>query len=411
MPRQYKNKYFNQDFVSYKNNHLYLEGRHYTRFLAEGTPLACTFLNRIITNTNIIRTLLNKYYPDYLLCYALKASYLKNVLMLIKNLDLGVSATSSFEIRIAESANINNKRIVFNGVGRTAQEIYSAIKKGNIVNLDSDTELKRLISCKRPNEKLFVGLRIRPSLHYLQGPEKYSILGMDYKTAKVCIDLASKNNIVINGISFHLFSNMLDGAGYVAVINEILKFIKYIAKERNVKITYLDIGGGFAPRMYFKSDADIKRMLLHIACLLKSRLSHVKLILELGRFIVSDATGVLSKIVSIKKTKSGVWAILDASTNFLIPAPGNKWDVSPCHLKKGRGPITFVDRMGTIIAKTSNIRVNEEDLVFIFNAGAYTAVMKELFAFPLPKQILVRNGTIMKVLKEPRLYDVIKYHG
>ncbi len=409
-------KYNLSDSIFYRKRNLQIDNIDYEKLLnKESTPLVCVVLNRIEKNITILTDVLNKEYPNYKLYYALKASYLKQVVETVKNLGVGVEVISELELDIALKASYKFQNIIFNGIGRSGNELYNAILKGIMINIDSISELKKLISVKSPKEKLKIGLRIHPDFkkdgNFVKRESK---LGMDYQEANECIKLASKNCLEISGLSFHIFSNKTDSADHLLAIKSVLNYIDKIDSDFSVKIKYLDIGGGIAPRMFFKNDGKIRKFIKDIAILLKNNHSHLTLILEPGRYIVSDSAVVLSKINTLKRSGNKLWAILDIGTNYLIPALGNQFKIINCREGNEDCLIFFgggICSPADFIDQTKVSKVKEEDYIAVLNAGAYTSVMKEEFVFKSPKHIFIKDGSVIGIIDKMTTQDVLKYHG
>ena len=409
-------KYNLNDNIIYKKKKLQINNISYEKLInKKNTPLVCISLNRIEKNITILKDALNKEYPNHKLYYALKASYLKQVIETVKNLDVGVEVISELELDIALKANYKFQNIIFNGIGRSGKKLYEAILKGIVTNIDSVSELKKLISVKNPRKKIKIGLRIHPDFkkdgNFIK---KESKLGMDYQEANKCIKLASKNYLEISGLSFHIFSNKTDSTDHLLAIKSVLNYIDKVKNNFSVKIKYLDIGGGIAPRMFFKNDDEIKKFIRNIAVLLKNNHSDITLILEPGRYIVSDSAIILSKINTLKKNGNKLWAILDIGTNYLIPALGNQFKVINCQKRNENCLISFgggICSPADFIDQTKINKIKEGDYVAVLNAGAYTSVMKEEFVFKSPKHIFIKNGEITNIIKKMTTQDVLKYHG
>ena len=409
-------RYNLSDSIFYRRKKLQIDNIGYEKLInREGTPLVCIMLNRIEKNITILKDILDKEYPNHKLYYALKASYLKQVIETVKNLDVGVEVISELELDIALKANYKFQNTIFNGIGRSGNELYDAILKGITVNIDSVSELKKLISVKSPEEKLKIGLRIHPDFkkdgNFVKRESK---LGMDYQETNKCVKLALKNCLEISGLSFHIFSNKTDSTDHLLAVKNVLNYIDKINSDFSVKIKYLDIGGGIAPRMFFENNDKIRKFIRDIAALLKNNHSHLTLMLEPGRYMVSDSTIVLSRINTLKRSGNKLWAILDIGTNYLIPALGNQFKVINCREESGDCLVSFgggICSPADFIDQIKASKVKEGDYIAVLNAGAYTSVMKEEFVFKSPKHIFIKDSSVVGIINEIATQDVLKYHG
>jgi len=93
-------------------------------------------------------------------------------------------------------------------------------------------------------------------------------------------------------------------------------FLKKL-KQKNIKINYLDIGGGMGIP-YSKSETIFN--LTKYGKLVEKFNSHhyLKIIFEPGRYISANTGLLVARVVYIKKTKSINFVILDAGMNDLM---------------------------------------------------------------------------------------------
>ena len=100
-----------------------------TKVLAKkySTPLYCYSFNKIKENITKFTHSFKELNP--IICFAVKANTNKTLLGEINKLGLGADVVSIGELTKAIKSGINPKKIVFSGVGKTADEISFAIKK------------------------------------------------------------------------------------------------------------------------------------------------------------------------------------------------------------------------------------------------------------------------------------------
>jgi len=113
---QYKNKIFHVENIS-------------TEKIAQKfrTPLYCYSYSKLKKNIINFKKNFNKIKP--LICFSLKSNANIKILKEIKNLGCGADVVSKGEMIRAMKAGINNKKIVFSGVGKTFSELEYAITK------------------------------------------------------------------------------------------------------------------------------------------------------------------------------------------------------------------------------------------------------------------------------------------
>ena len=83
---------------------------------------------------------------DHLVCYAMKAASNQAILKTLAQAGAGMDVVSGGEYARAKAAGVPGNRIVFSGVGTTAEEIHAALTGGiRQFNVDSEPEMAVLI--------------------------------------------------------------------------------------------------------------------------------------------------------------------------------------------------------------------------------------------------------------------------
>ena len=76
------------------------------------------------------------------ICYAIKANPNIAILKILSKLGAGAEVVSEGELKRSIKANINPKKIIFSGVGKTYKELQFAIKKNILqINVESLEEI------------------------------------------------------------------------------------------------------------------------------------------------------------------------------------------------------------------------------------------------------------------------------
>ena len=100
------------------------------------------------------------------ICYAVKANSNIAVIKLLADMGAGADVVSSGELTRALKAGVPAKKIVFSGVGKTADELTHALKENILqINIESEPELIALNKIAGVmNKKAQVALRINPDI-------------------------------------------------------------------------------------------------------------------------------------------------------------------------------------------------------------------------------------------------------
>jgi diaminopimelate decarboxylase len=225
-----------------------------------GTPLYIFFEEILQDNYSQFKIALDKYYPNHLICYAVKANTTFAVIKLLADLGSGADVASEYELKIALDAGIPKELIRANGNCKSEIYLRDCISKGIIVNVDPEGELEIIDDLSRD-----MGMEARINLRLAGFPlrnitssaittsSEWSKFGIDIKRAvDVFKKVHSLDYLVLNGLMVHLGSQITDVNAYHLVLNEMIR-LAWLAKEAGVGIEEIDLGGGYGIS-YFERD-------------------------------------------------------------------------------------------------------------------------------------------------------------
>lgn len=368
------------------------------------TPYSVVDLDRVRDGVSLVINCASSF--PILVTFALKASYLRPVLDAVRYEGAGASVFSGIELNLARRSGFADSSVVYNGCGRLGGELAAAAASGVIVNIESSAELADLLNqdLRCPLE---VGVRVNGA-GLLDGlSEKYEVLGFPAGSLLELADLLIGSRLRLIGVSFHAFANRRDGDGHLALLHALLPVLSRLSDHPMVDLRYVDVGGGFASRIDIPDD-HAAGFFRAIAETLHTALG-VRTIFELGRFLVADAEEVVASVVDVRQRPDGSRvAILDATTNYLIPAPGHDFRIE-FYGDKDIGPVTFVDRLGSEICHQPACHLGAGAKVVVRNLGAYAGVMKEKFVFETPRHWFRKDGQLTPWASDE--IDVATYHG
>jgi diaminopimelate decarboxylase len=407
-------------FFSYKGNELFAEDVP-VRALAEkyGTPLY------IYSHKTLLRHFKSydeafKSFP-HIVCYALKANTNAAVLRLLAKNGSGADIVSGGELFRAMKAGIPSEKIVYAGVGKTEEEIRSALKaKILMFNVESEDELREIDRVAgRMRTKAPVALRVNPDIDAKTHP--YISTGMRKHKFGISIDEALENyrlaarlkNIRVVGVQKHIGSQITKISPFVDALKRILILLDELNRQK-FDIKYLDIGGGLGITYADEKPpvpADIARKLLP---LINGR--KITLIMEPGRSIVGNAGILVTKVLYLKKGEGKEFVIVDAGMNDLMrPSLYDAYhNIIPVAKKKRNmiladivGPIC---ESGDFLARGRKIeKVNRGEYLSVMSAGAYGMSMSSNYnSRPFVAEIMVNGDTYSLIRKRGSFEDLIR---
>ena len=417
------------DSFNYKKGELFAEDINVAKIAAEvGTPAYIYSKATLLDHFEKIKKAFAKL--DTTICYSIKACGNINILKILADAGSGFDIVSGGELYRAAQAGADMKKIVYAGVGKTDEEIVSALKAGiGYFNIESEAELENLIKlAKETGKKTKAALRVNPDVdpkthkHITTGT-KETKFGVDIERAERVFAQYGKNDYVsLCAIHVHLGSGGKTIDPYCEAIKKILPLVDSL-RGKGFKIEMLDLGGGYGAA--YKSDtvpsaADYAD---GIVPLLKDK--NLKLVLEPGKSIIANAGILLTKVLYLKQGGSKKFVIVDAGMNDLIRPClydafhfiwPTKVEEKFSYLKRTDkldiGGLEFVDVVGPICEGTDFFAkdraippVKRGDLIAIFTAGAYGFTMASNYnARLLPPEVLV-DGDKFSVIRKRQSYE------
>ena len=128
------------------------------------TPFYCYSFSQLKKNFNDFNKSFKNISP--LICFSVKSNANLAILKELKRMGSGADVVSAGELLKASKAGINNKKIVFSGVGKTEEEIELAIKKKVLlINIESESEAKVINNISKKLSRITsVGIRLNPNV-------------------------------------------------------------------------------------------------------------------------------------------------------------------------------------------------------------------------------------------------------
>jgi len=318
---------------------------------------------------------------DHLICYAVKANSTLAVLNLLARLGSGFDIVSGGELARVLAAGGDPRKVVFSGVGKTAEEMRQALMAGILCfNVESESELARLEAVAAESGKTAtISLRVNPDVDprthpYVATGLKQNKFGIPYEDALALYQRArAMRHLAIAGVGCHIGSQLTAITPFVAAFDRVLELADRLQAD-GVSLTHVDIGGGLGIRYRDESPPAATDYARALTGRLGSRA--LKLLLEPGRALVGHAGLLLTRVEYLKHGRENNFAVVDAAMNDLLrPALYDAWhDVLP--VKSGTGGATYeivgpVCESGDFLAHDRVLALSEGDLLAIMAAGAY----------------------------------------
>ncbi|KAA9017599.1 diaminopimelate decarboxylase [Sphingobium limneticum] len=356
-----------------------------------------------------------------LIAFAVKANPNGAVLATLAKLGLGADVVSGGELLRAIAAGIPADRIVFSGVGKTAEEMRLALDKGIYqFNLESEPEAEMLSQVALSmGKRAPVAYRINPDVDAgthakISTGKSENKFGIPYDRALESYDAARDlAGLDVQGVAVHIGSQLTDLAPLEAAFTKVGVLIEAL-RAAGHDIRTADLGGGlgvpYDPSQPLPpSPADYGAMVCRV-----TQGWPVRLMFEPGRVIVGNAGALLSRVVRVKQGAQAPFVIVDAAMNDLMrPSLYDAWHdiraVKPAGVRETANVVGPVCETGDTFAMHRDMDVVQAgDLVAFMTAGAYGATMAGTYnSRPLTPEVLVSGDKWAVVRERPPLEALI----
>lgn len=346
---------------------------------------------------------------DHLICYAVKANPNLAVLNTFAQLGAGFDIVSGGELARVLAAGGDARKVVFSGIGKTAEEMRQALE-ANILcfNIESEAELERLNEVAGSMGKIApVSLRINPDVDakthpYISTGLKNNKFGVAYDHAyNLYLRAAKMPHIAIHGVDCHIGSQLTEIEPFLAALDRVLALVDRL-EAAGIHISHLDIGGGVGIRYRDETPPDIAVYAKAILAKLAGRPYTV--LLEPGRALVGNAGVLLTRVEYIKRGESKNFAIVDAAMNDLMrPALYDAWHniltvvprIGPSENYEIVGPVC---ESGDFLGHDRSLCIEPGDLLAVMSAGAYGMSMSSNYnTRPRAAEVMVQGGEVHMV--------------
>jgi diaminopimelate decarboxylase len=359
---------------------------------------------------------------DHNICFAVKANSTLGVLALLAKEGAGFDIVSGGELFRVLEAGGDPARVVFSGVGKTAEEIEYALNNGiHSFNCESEAELALIDALAgRLGKRAQFALRVNPdvdaSTHpYISTGLKDHKFGIDIADAEAIYARARQyRNIEARGVSCHIGSQMLDIDPMLEAAGKVIALLERLRAEGH-RITDLDLGGGLGVA-YKPADepAAIATFARHLRPLVEK--TAARLMLEPGRSIVGQAGVLLTRVLYRKQSPKKEFVIVDAAMNDLIRPTLYHAHHEILPLRKNGYPLIHADVVGPVcesgdfLAKGRDLPgVLPGDFLAICTAGAYGFVQSSNYnSRPRAAEVLVEGNRWRVIRERETLKDLIR---
>jgi diaminopimelate decarboxylase len=415
---------------TYKNNELHCDRLPLNKLAAKfGTPL---YVYSATAIRERYRTLERAFHHvRHTVCYSVKANSNLSILRLLAGMGAGFDIVSGGELeRVRRAHKRALSKVVFSGVGKTADELRLAVRSGILLfNVESEGELELLAACAAELRKTAnVAVRVNPDVPaethpYISTGLREHKFGVPISSAReLCRRAAKHNYLRVAGVSLHIGSQ----------IGEVTPF--HLAMERAVdlaldllgdghKLRFIDAGGGLGISYNSAAAVDFTELAHRYEEAITEPLLRMKkpvphLLLEPGRAIIAPAGALITRVLYLKRNGNKHFTIVDAAMNDLIRPSlyGARHEITPVSLKdRGAkrvqsdiaGPVC---ESGDFLARDAMLpEVSPGENLCVLDAGAYGMSLASNYnTRPRAAEVLVDGARVRLVRRRETVKDMLQ---
>ena len=341
--------------------------------------------------------------------FALKANSALGVIGLLARHGAGADIVSGGEMARALAAGIPAEKIVFSGVGKSAEEIGAALDAGiGQINAESPQEVEAIsqIAAARGVQApvaLRVNVDVAPKTHAKistgQRSTKFGVSTSQNEAADLYRKMAADPHIRPAGLAVHIGSQILELDPFERAYSALLSFGTAL-RDEGLEVPVLDLGGGIGVDYQDGTPTDFTAYGELVSRLFAD--SGFQLGFEPGRSIVANNGVLLTRVIYVKDGDNKRFAIVDGAMNDLLRPTLYEahHDIRPVGPEGAiEGPADIVgpvcetgdylglDRMMPSLAAG--------DCLAVMSAGAYGAVMASSYnTRPPAGEVMVLDGEV-----------------
>ncbi|RVT92653.1 diaminopimelate decarboxylase [Sphingomonas crocodyli] len=341
-----------------------------------------------------------------LVAFAVKSNPNRAVLAILTKLGLGADVVSGGELLRARAAGIPADRIVFSGVGKTADEMKLALREGIYqFNVESEPEAEMLSTVAiELGTTAPIAFRINPNVvagthAKISTGGSEDKFGVAYDRAMAAYARAAElPGLNVRGVAVHIGSQLTNLDPSRAAFEKVGALIADLRAAGHDIVT-ADLGGGlgvpYDPAKPTPPLPDVYGAMVREV----TAGWNVRLLFEPGRVIVGNAGVLLSKVIRVKPGVTDPFVIVDAAMNDLMrPSLYDAYhevrNVEPDGSRMTAHIVGPICESGDTFAKNREMdAVEADDLVTFMTAGAYGATMANTYnSRALTPEVLVSGN-------------------
>lgn len=279
----------------------------------------------LLYDISLLKDALSENWGNYLIGYSVKTNSLPWLLTYLKGQGFYAEVVSQTEYDLVTRLGFSEKEVIYNSPIKDRKVFESVLLGGGYINLDSNYELDWMeeLSSLYPNRRFRIGLRVNCDIATLcpeetLASEEGGRFGYCYENGvlKNAIDrLGTLPNVWVAGLHLHSSTQ----SRTVKVFGALAKMAVQIAREYNLSLDYVDMGGGYFGGRDDKPDYRdyFKEICKELSVYFDPQ--KTILIAEPGVSLISRATTFETSVIDVKEIRGRKFVVTDGSRTNLNP--------------------------------------------------------------------------------------------
>ncbi len=248
-----------------------------------------------------------KAFPDATVYYAVKCNPEEGVLKELKQCGAGFEIASAGELDRLVRIGVPPHQIIYNNPVKPAEHILRAFEYGvRDFAFDSPEEVQKL-AINAPGSRVHLRLSVSNKGSKINLSSKF---GAPRKDALDLLLLARQNNLIPQGVSFHVGSQSERVDDWAKALKYVSK-LYYQAVEQNLELTVLNIGGGFPVPYQGRNVPDVSLISQTVYSAIQKLPKNITLWCEPGRFLVGESGIIAASVIGKTVRRKQTWLFLD----------------------------------------------------------------------------------------------------
>ncbi|HWK30971.1 MAG TPA: diaminopimelate decarboxylase [Terriglobales bacterium] len=360
-------------------------------------------------------------------CYSVKANPNLSLLRMLARAGAGFDVVSGGELLRVETGDKKAlARVVFSGVGKTAEEIELALRKRILLfNMESEQELDAVArAAAKRRTKAHVAFRVNPDVNadthpYISTGLHEHKFGVPIADALALYRRAAKTKgLQPAGVSVHIGSQINDFSAFAEAMTRVAELVRQL-RAADIEIRYVDAGGGLG--IDYQQDESLSAFATRAQSYARAIATplnglNVHLILEPGRSLVARAGALLTRVLYTKRNGKKRFAVVDAAMNDLMrPALYQAFHriqavASAAGAEMPYDVVGPVCESGDFLGRDRALpELEQGDLLAVRDVGAYGMSLSSNYnSRPRAVEVLVRGSKMTVIRKRETIKDLLR---